>query len=159
MHPLAQLFERRSLTGEDIFLLMNSLRSALENVHTYLLDPEEIILDPSYIFMSPDRKQVRFIYVPHFESAEGSSLKGLTEFILRKLDHKDPRAVEAGYELYERVASDQEGFSQIWEDISGRIFDVRSDLPAQEQPERVQQPAFAGSASVASRREEASLEH
>lgn len=159
MHPIEQLFERRSLTGADILLLMNSLRSALDNVRTYLLEPEEILLDPSYIFMSPDRKQVRFIYVPHFESAEGSSLKGLTEFILRKLDHKDPRAVEAGYELYERVASDQEGFSRIWEDISGRIFDVRSDLPAQEQPERVQQPAFAGSASAASRREEASLEH
>jgi len=122
MHPVEQIFERRSMRGEDIRLLMGSLHSALMDVRSYLLEPEDIVLDPAYIFMTPDRNRVCFIYVPQYASVSEGSLKKLAEYILKKLDHKDPSAVEAGYELYDRIAGGQNGFSEIWEDLSGRIF-------------------------------------
>ena len=117
MQPLERMFERRPMGSEDIMNLMGKYYRALEEVRTFLLDPEAVVLDPSYIFMTPDRREIRFIYVPFFAEPEDHSLKKLSEYILRKLDHKDSAAVEIGYELYERIADTRESFAHVWEKI------------------------------------------
>ena len=114
MQTMERLFERRPMSGEDIQTLMEGYRKALGNADSFLLEAGDIVTDPAFLFFSPDRKQVRFIYVPDREALMGGSKAGLPEYVLRKLDHKDKRAVEMGYGLYDALAGNMSGFLEAW---------------------------------------------
>ena len=117
MQPLERIYERRTMSGQDIRAVLDGFDSLIGDIRLYLLETDDVVFDPSCIFMSPDRKVVRFIYVPGQKELLGSSLKQLSEFILKKLDHKDPVAVEAGYGLYDRVAGGEEDYIRIGEEL------------------------------------------
>ena len=117
MQPLERIYERKTMSGQDIRAVLDGFERMIGDVRLYLLETDDVVFDPSYIFMSPDRKEMRFIYVPGQKELLGSSLKQLSEFILKKLNHKDPAAVEAGYGLYDRVASGEEDYILIGEEL------------------------------------------
>ena len=99
MQPLTQAYERTLLDGRDIRMITDGLTDVMEDVKRYLLCVEEVCFDPAYIFVGS--RKTRFLYIPG--EADGGSMKALSEFILKKLNHKDPDAVSLGYALYGQV--------------------------------------------------------
>ena len=127
MQPLERIYERRTMSGQDIRAVLDGFDSLIGDIRLYLLETDDVVFDPSCIFMSPDRKVVRFIYVPGQKELLGSSLKQLSEFILKKLDHKDTVAVEAGYGLYDRVAGGEEDYIRIGEELRRNLEEHEMD--------------------------------
>lgn len=101
--PLARLFETCSMKSRDIEQLLTGIKGALDGARQYLLESRDILLDPEYIYMEIETRQFRFCYVPGLKE---NGISVLTEFILKKLDHGDRRAVDLGYELYGQAEQD-----------------------------------------------------
>ncbi len=104
---LDSIYEKRTLNGRDIFSLLSHIRDTLELLRKYLLNPARLLFAPQYIYLTPDRQKVFLCYFP---ASEGETpVTELAEFILKKLDHGDPQAVELGYQFYRQAI--EENFS------------------------------------------------
>lgn len=107
LQPLSSVFEKRTMGYDDILLLLAGIRDVLEEMQRYLLDPAQLVFDPEYMYVDPERCKVRLCYLP---GSEGSfPIRVLAEFVLKRLDHREQQAVSLGYGFYEKAA--EENFS------------------------------------------------
>ena len=118
--PLTIIFERRQMEYEDISCLLRSLEKVCEQAQRLLLDPDAILLTPESLFRNRGSKEVEFLYFPGAQK-EGS-LKSVAEFVLKKLNHADQRAVNLGYAFYESAGDRRMDFRDI-------LDQVRSGMP------------------------------
>ena len=119
LQPVSRIFERSGVGEKQLRLMLDGLENVLKEARRYLLPPSDILLDPEYIFFDQDRKMVRFLYAPEYGCKGEGSLKGLAEFLLRHLDHKDAAAVSLGYSFYDRCSDETANLSRILEELGG----------------------------------------
>lgn len=103
---LKNKYEKKLLSGSDILFLLSGIRDALDALQKYLLSPEQLVFDPEYMYLDPGRGKVSLCYLPGKNDAP---ITFLAEFILKKLDHEDRKAVEIGYKFYQKAS--EENFS------------------------------------------------
>ena len=103
---LASLYETQKMDKEILVLLTGALIRTIEEMESYLLRPEYLILNPDYIYMNAGDRRIGFVYWPGEEGERGDFLQ-LTEYLLQKIDHQDQDAVVLGYQLYRRALEDQ----------------------------------------------------
>lgn len=156
---LDSIYEKRTLSGRDIFSLLSHIRDTLELLRKYLLNPARLLFAPQYIYLTPDRQKVFLCYFP---APEGETpVTELAEFILKKLDHGDPQAVELGYQFYRQAIEENFSLRKALKEIlesagteqelpqpdcrfgpDGQTPEEQKDFPtAQEAPETFWQPA------------------
>ncbi len=104
---LESVYEKRKMGYEDIFFLLAGIRDVLEAMQRFLLDPMQLVFDPEYLYLDPDRHRVQVCYLPG--SAGSYPIAILAEFILKKLDHREQQAVTLGYGFYQKAM--EENFS------------------------------------------------
>lgn len=97
---LQNLYERREIKEHEVRTFLDCCIRTVRNLEEYLLDENQIILDPSYIFMEPQTGKVQFVYYPDYESDFRKDFQKLSDFLLTKIDHTEKKAVLLGYELY-----------------------------------------------------------
>ena len=73
----------------------------------------DLYLDPDCIFLGPGGDEVLLCYIPHVSDTEPDSVRLLSEFFLKKLDHSDQTAVSLVYPLYDQVSSDSYDLTEI----------------------------------------------
>ena len=111
--PVSQIYENRSLKSRDIEQILTGIRDGMNRTRQYLLNNEDILLDPEYIYMDVDTRRIQLCYVPYSGQENRHSFLRLSEFILKKLDHGEQRAVDLGYELFHQASKENFGFSEI----------------------------------------------
>lgn len=111
--PLTRLFEKRSMGSREIEEVLRGIERALDGVQQYLLESRDLLLDPEYIYVDPETEELCMCYVPGISAGRQNTVPILAEFILKKLDHGDRRAVDLGYELYGQTAKDNFSLSEI----------------------------------------------
>ena len=127
--------------------LINGICSVLESTREHLLEPQGIIFDPEYIFISGEDK-VSFAYFPDRAEDVYASLHALGEYLIGRVDHKDERAVKLSYGFFETTGKDE----VLLEDIKGlmapevgapeyRVPEYSIRKPVYEINEPVQAPA------------------
>lgn len=104
---ICSLFEKRYLGYSDIVFLLTGIGEYLDTFQKYLLDPEKLLFDPQFLFTEPDFRKIWFCYAPGMEHEAPVLL--LAEFILKRLNHQDGKAVALGYRFYGKVQ--EENFS------------------------------------------------
>jgi hypothetical protein len=107
LQPLESMFEKKAMQYEDIVAVLAGIGNTLEEMQRYLLNPAQLVFDPQYIFLKPERRDTKLCYIPG--SQNDSSITMLAEFILKRLDHEDRQAVVIGYSLYQKAL--EENFS------------------------------------------------
>ena len=112
---VASLYERRRIGYEEILQLLMEIRGHLDMLQRYLLSPEQLLFDPQYIFTDPDGRAIWFCYVPQKETEV--SIMQLAEFILKRLNHQDPAAVELGYRFYARTQEENLSLSRMLQEL------------------------------------------
>ena len=100
---LASFYENRFLGTEDLRFILGCMIQTMEKLEEYLLDPYQLILDPDYIFLDLEKKELRFCYFPGYDKPVDEQFRMLVEYLLPKLDHGDPQAVALGYGLYRKA--------------------------------------------------------
>lgn len=115
--PLNSLYENKKLSIEDLQLILNGFVQAMEEMAEFLLNPENLIISPEYIYVDIEKKRLYFCYFPGYERAVQEQFQGFTEYILPKLNHEDNCAVMLGYGVYRRALDDSFHLEYIKEEI------------------------------------------
>lgn len=114
---LERSFERNPMGIEDISRLLLGVKNSFENVSSFLLNPDNIVMDPEYIYLDIEKNDVYLCYLPSYEGTVAESFRGLSEYILKKLDHNDSRAVAVGYDIYRQTGQENYSITQVIQSI------------------------------------------
>ena len=119
---LENIFEKKTMSFQDIVFVLGGIRDTLEELQKYLLNPSQIVFHPQYIFVEPGRKKIDLCYIPGMENEMPISL--LAEFILKRLDHEERQAIEIGYGFFQKVQ--EENFS-LQKTLKELLTEVKSE--------------------------------
>ncbi len=109
---LETMFARQGMERQDVAGVMQAILQAWESMREYLLNPADLLLMPSMMYMEPESRQVALCYLPGYgEQAEGERV--LAEFILRHLSHQDRAAVDLAYGFYEKISRENAGLAEV----------------------------------------------
>lgn len=106
---LAERCRVRKVTGEEVMLIVYRLLQILIQMEEYLLSGDSLYLNPEYIYLDAEMKEVDFCYVPGEKWNMEEQFRELMEGILPFLDHQNQKDVMDVYGLYHYAV--QEHFS------------------------------------------------
>lgn len=121
---------------ELIEKLIISICSEMEILEWNLIHTSCLCLDPELIFVTNSNQEFIFTIYPGGAGGVEKEFEQLMEYLLTKIDHKDTRAVRAGYRIYEQTM--KEGYSLM--DLRREIVDAREKET--ERPQETVRPLF-----------------
>ena len=84
-------------------MLLEGLLRVMEELAEYLMNPEQLLIKPEYIYLDIESGTVFFCCLPEQGGEVQTQLREFIEYMLPKLDHEDQEAVFLGYGIYRRV--------------------------------------------------------
>lgn len=124
---LSVLYDGRLLKEDDLRLIFGSFIHVMEEMAEYLLNPGNIILQPEYVYMDVNRKEIFYCYLPGAEREIREQLQILTEYLLPKIDHSDEKAVMLGYSVYRRAMEESFHLEHIKEELFRGGIELEKD--------------------------------
>ncbi|MBO5197519.1 MAG: FHA domain-containing protein [Lachnospiraceae bacterium] len=103
----ACLYEKRTLTCAELRNFIRNLISIINRGKEYLLEEDDFVIRPEYIYMSPPACELSLCYLPGYRHSMRNQLSELFEVLMNKVNYKEERAVLLIYALY--MASREEG--------------------------------------------------
>ncbi len=102
---LKRLYEEQDIGCSDMKSILLGLMKGFEAVSDYLLNEENIILLPEYIYADIETKQAFLCFYPLYHVDIHQSFQKFAEFLLQKTDHTDEKAVVLAYSFYKQIIS------------------------------------------------------
>ena len=110
-------YGRKEMKKEDVEQFTMQLMAAVKEVREYLLNPDQIVLVPEFIFVRDGT--YRFCYLPQTDLENQKplcvSFHELTEYFIRKLDHRDTEGIFLVYKLHRETFKDSYDLGKILE--------------------------------------------
>lgn len=103
------VYEKSLMNYEQVRTLLLDVTKALDQVYEYLLNENDLLLDPKYIFTDLSSGTNNICYLPGYSKDIIKQLESFIEYIMNKVDYKDNEAVLFIYNLYAICRKD--GFS------------------------------------------------
>ena len=100
-------YERMKLGWEEMQSFFRGIVQGVQELGSYLLNADDLVLDPRFIYLEADLEKIRFCYLPGYRQDIGRQFLELTEYLLPKINHRDSQAVTLGYGMY-RLAMEEE---------------------------------------------------
>ena len=135
--PLSVLYEEKKFRIKDLQMVLGGFVNVMEELTEFLMNPEQLILRPEYIYLDIESQKVYFCCLPGFYREIQQQFRELTEYILPKLDHEDEQAVVLGYGIYKKAL--EPGFQL--ETVKAAVYrkeeikKEKSDFRIKEKPE------------------------
>ena len=118
------------LMDEDFLRdLLAGICAVVKQLEKYLLIPEGILLRPEAIFRDIKTQQIYFCYYPNETEPVQIRFRRLMEYILAKTNHRNQKAVELSYTVYEEALKEE----FVLQDIQKRLEKNASDMCVQEE--------------------------
>ena len=111
------LLDDGQLTCELLCRILMGVYDAAEGLEGLLLRSEGLLLRPEYMFSDYGTEHIGICYDPENEIPVEQAFSQLMEYLLIKLDHEDPRAVELAYGIYEQSVKGGWNLSKIKDEI------------------------------------------
>ena len=115
--PLTSFYENKKLVQEDLKLIFGEFIRVMEDTAEYLMNPEQLVLMPEYMFLEVEKKEIYFCLLPGYKKELREQFQALTEYILPKIDHEDEAAVRIGYGIYRRALEDSFHLEHLKEEL------------------------------------------
>lgn len=75
----------------------------MEEMAEFLMNTDQLLLCPEYIFLDIEKREVKFCCLPDYHHPIQEQFRELTEYLLPRLDHEDSQAVSMGYGVYRKA--------------------------------------------------------
>lgn len=138
---LFSVYEKQKMSEEQLRGVLEGLVDGLVHMGEYLLNPDDLVLLPEYMYLDMDKGTLSLCYLPGYQKDIREQFRRISEYFLPKLDHKDRKAVALGYGIY-RLAMDED--IQV-DKIKSELYQPRLDVEdrmAAEKKEREKMPSF-----------------
>lgn len=113
MQPLEQVLEYRSLNYQFVKKLLESFDQACIQAANYMLTENDIALLPELLYLNTESEELRFCYLPGNQIHICVQFKKFVEYLMRHLDHKDKKAVQLVYGVYQQVAEEKNALHSV----------------------------------------------
>ena len=100
---LASFYEQRKFHRKDLHMLFCGFIRVMEEMAEFLMNTDQLLLCPEYIFLDIEKREVKFCCLPDYHHPIQEQFRELTEYLLPRLDHEDPLAVSMGYGVYRKA--------------------------------------------------------
>ena len=100
---LASFYEQRKFHRKDLHMLFGGFIRVMEEMAEFLMNTDQLLLCPEYIFLDIEKREVKFCCLPDYHHPIQEQFRELTEYLLPRLDHEDPQAVSMGYGVYRKA--------------------------------------------------------
>ena len=100
LQSLDRLLEKNELGYNGLYALLKGCVGVFEELEKYLLDGEQIILKPEFIYMHAEKMEPHFVYDLEYSGDVRSAFADLIEELLAKINHEDEKAVMLAYQVY-----------------------------------------------------------
>ena len=135
---LQEIADERKLCRDDVQAIYNGISNIAGCISDYLIEPEHILIEPEYIFISESKVKagagdkegevkggagagcgygvgyrVRFIFSLAVSEDFESKLDGLNRFVLENIDYDDKKLVELVCGIYDMTALEKQDISQL----------------------------------------------
>lgn len=114
---LLTFYENKKFREEDLKLIFGEFIRVMEDAAEYLMNPEQLVLLPEYMFLEVEKKEISFCFLPGYQKDVKTQFQTLTEYILPKIDHGDEMAVMIGYGIYKRALEDSFHLEHMKEEL------------------------------------------
>lgn len=99
-------FENRKMTYENLRALCYSIKSLVDSLEEYLLEPNDIIMKKECIFTTTEANSYEFCYCPGYNGDIILELAELFNHVLQVIDYENEKVVKLAYEIHHRVQSE-----------------------------------------------------
>ena len=115
---LDALLESRFADEHLLLQIFSGIGGVLERLDKYLLTQNHLLLLPECIFWDYQLEEAWFCYCPGEEADIQDAFRKLIEYLLTKTDHKDEKAVEIVYGVYDAALKPGYSLERIRESLS-----------------------------------------
>ncbi|MDO5337359.1 MAG: DUF6382 domain-containing protein [Eubacteriales bacterium] len=124
---VSAFYEKQKLRAEDLEMLFRGIVSAVEQTASFLLNPDQLFLEPEYLYMDAEKKQLYLCCLPGYDKDVREQFQNLTEYFLPKINHQDNRAVNLGYGIYRKAMEPEFQMEQVMEELYGGGSELLQD--------------------------------
>lgn len=118
---LTNYFSARKMKKEDMILLLDQLEETEKELSDYLMDEDNILLDPEYIFFDMEKNEYRFIFYPIIKGKDktaGECMTALLDFMLERADDSDGQVPDFIYGIYEKATQENFVLAEVFGESS-----------------------------------------
>ena len=105
------LYEKHTMSGEEIKILLKSILRVVKEVERYLLNVNCILMDPEYIFYKEEKYY--FCYYPPKEKSLWEGFHHLSEYLVKCADYQDKECVQIVFLLHKETMKENYSLEQI----------------------------------------------
>lgn len=105
-------YEIKEIDYESLKNLFFQLCTLGKELEKYLLNLERVVFNEKYIFQDVETGETGFIFLPN--KGREDNFAEFMEYIVKRIDHRDMRAVQISYRLYDLSRREQVSVKEIW---------------------------------------------
>ncbi len=105
-YVLDRLFLKLKPDGGFLRIIMEQIEKLLVRLKEYLLEPDDLVIRPEYMFYDWGQKVLKLIYIPGYGRNLRLQLKEFLEYVMKIFDHRDDAGVRYMYGMYDLVSED-----------------------------------------------------
>lgn len=124
---LEQLLEYKSLDYLLLIKILSSFDHACTQTEDYMMTEDDILLEPEFVFVDHNIEKMSYCYLPGNRTDICRQFKGFMGYLLQHLDHRDERAVQLAYFVYQRVVEDRTALHHVLQDDRFHQFAADTD--------------------------------
>ncbi|MCD8037568.1 MAG: FHA domain-containing protein [Lachnospiraceae bacterium] len=113
LQSLDRLIEKNELRYQDFSTILSGCINLFERLEEYLLNGEQIIIKPDFIFINVENMEPYFVCYPDYTGDVRRSFMEFIDELLTRIDHTDERAVMLGYQVYRYTRNPNYVLSEI----------------------------------------------
>lgn len=103
----------RDIAADDLYWIFKTLLETFEQVGRFLLNEEDLIVVPDYVYLDPSKKCTALCCVPGKGGNIFRELHSFTEYFLKRASHNDREGVMLIYELYRLTGQEQYDLEEL----------------------------------------------
>ena len=111
---LLQWTKREKLDATEIRNMVADILTGIGKTTEYLLVPEHFVLEPEYIYVDKETKNVSLCYTCKYEKNLNHQLTELFAFFMNVVDYEDLEAVDLVYGLYDVSREEHCTLTSLW---------------------------------------------
>ena len=106
------LYEKHTMSGEEIKILLKSILRVVKEVERYLLNVNCILMDPEYIFYTRS-KSIIFVIIHRKKKSLWEGFHHLSEYLVKCADYQDKECVQIVFLLHKETMKENYSLEQI----------------------------------------------
>jgi hypothetical protein len=112
------VFRTLSIDYPKLLQILKSFAELFRETAELLLDPDDMVLLPEYVFVNISDYKASFVCLPGYSKKVEKQAEAFFEYMLNRVDYDDKRAVALLYDCYVLVMKEEQGLQALKERLA-----------------------------------------